>query len=339
MKIAVRVNNWIGDVIMNLPAIEVLRREYPEAEIVAIARPWVTEILQFRKDLVDRFIGYDDKGEMRGLKGMVAISKQLRRERFDLAVVFTKHLKGALMMALAGIPKRIGLKTPETRWFLNGGVSYAKLPKRNRHQSQNYLDTVCHGLNTESHAVRPRLEANLARRESAFSKHLSQTQGPYLMVHAGAAYGTAKRWQASGYAEVTARFLDRQGGTAVLLGVTSENEVNAEIETAVRDSRLVNLCGRTKLHESLDLISGADAFLSNDSGLMHAAAAFGVPQVAIFGPTDANATFPNSEKAQVVRHPVSCSPCFKRHCPIGHDCMKGVASNAVWQALLARLDR
>jgi len=337
MKIVVRVNNWIGDVIMNIPALEALRQEYPDAEIVAIARPWVTEILQFRADLVNRCIGFDDKGEMRGISGILAISRQLRKEKFDLGVVFTKHLKGALMLALAGIPKRIGLKTPETKLFLNGGISFAALPKRGRHQSLNYMDVVRSGLNLDGPAQKPRLEPNKVRMQSSFAKHLGGFEGPYLLVHAGAAYGTAKRWSAEGYASVIARYLATHGGTAALLGVKSEEEVNARIEAEVDDARLVNLCGKTKLYESLDLISGADAFLSNDSGLMHAAAGFGVPQVAIFGPTDARATFPNSDKAEVVRHEVECSPCFKRHCPIGHECMKGVTSQAVWQALEARL--
>lgn len=334
MKIAVRVNNWIGDVVMNLPALTLLRQAYPDAEIVAVARPWVASILQFRKDLVDRCIAFDDKGEAKSLGGFLRFCKSLRAERFDLGVVFTKHLKGALMMALARVPKRIGLKTGETSLFLNGGVAYKALPKSGRHQSLNYVDVVANGLGISSDdAPKPQLHRDSQSIEQVLKKFLGGNKHPLLCVHAGAAYGTAKRWSQDGYAAVVKRFLEERGGSALLLGVASEAEVNQHIETTVAHEGVINLCGKTTLAESLNLIAASDGFLSNDSGLMHVAGAFGRPQVAIFGPTDINATFPLNESAALVREAVSCSPCFKRHCPIGHDCMKQVEKGKVWQAL------
>lgn len=333
MKIAVRVTNWIGDVIMNLPALEALRQAYPKAEIVAIARPWVAQILQFRPDLVDRCLSFDDKGRHRGLRGFWRFSRQLRAERFDAGVVFTKHLKGALMMAVAGIPKRVGILTSETRWFLNGGISKSALPRTDRHQSENYLDLVRSGLGIEAPKVRPRLKQEPIQVDSVIQKFLPALARPLLGVHAGAAYGTAKRWSHERYAAVISRFLEDTQGSVALLGVAAEGEVNDTLLETVANPRLINLCGQTSLQESLLLIAGCDGFLSNDSGLMHAAAAFQIPQVAIYGPTDVRATYPMSPFAKTISHPVSCSPCFKRHCPIGHDCMQGVESAEVWESL------
>lgn len=342
MKIAVRVTNWIGDVIMNLPALEALRAAYPRAEIVAIARPWVAQLLQFRPDLIDRCLSFDDQRSHRGVSGFWKFCRQLRKEKFALGVVFTKHLKGALMMAAAGVPQRVGILTPETRWFLKGGVAKSRLPKSGRHQSENYLDVLRHGLGVAAPKASPRLMVDAQLLQNVFKKLLPTAPRPLLGIHAGAAYGTAKRWSAEGYAEVITQFLQTTEGSVVLLGVTAEADVNRVIVDTVQSSRLFNLCGNTTLQESLVLIGGCDVFLSNDSGLMHAAAAFQIPQVAIYGPTDVHATFPLSQVAKIISHPVACSPCFKRHCPIGHECMKGVGGPEVWstvQSLLPELPK
>ncbi|CAM2068230.1 lipopolysaccharide heptosyltransferase II [Sulfidibacter corallicola] len=330
-KIAVRVSNWIGDVIMNLPGLEMLRHHYPDAEIVAIARPWVRGILSFRPDLVDRCIDFDDRGEAKSPLGFWRFARGLREERFDMAVVFTKHLKGALMMWVAGIPVRVGFGTAETRWFLNGHIMRKSLPKTGRHQSRDYLELLerAGSLAPIEPSPLPRLDLdeNLARQVR--ETFLAGAAGPVLAVHAGAAFGTAKRWSAEGYAETCRRFLERTGGTVILLGVPAEAEVNTLIEETVADPGLRNLCGKTSLPESVALISVSDGFLSNDSGLMHVAAAFAKPQVAVFGPTDIAATFPLNERARTVYHKVDCSPCFLRDCPIGHDCMKAVTPDEV----------
>lgn len=331
-KIAIRVNNWIGDVVMSLAAIEQIRAQHPNAEIVAIARPWVQDLLAFRPDLIDRCIAYDDKGEMKGARGLWRISRQLRAERFDRIFVFTKHLKGAAMAWLAGIPIRAGLATPETRLFLNRGLPFRSLPKSGRHQSWNYLDAAAHAGVPVDAGAKPRLHELPELRERVQTRFLQDAPRPLLAVHAGAAYGTAKRWEPDRYAEICRRHAATTGGSVVLLGVASEADVNQRIAELAGDG-ILNLCGKTRLDESIAMIGQCDIFLSNDSGLMHVAAAFGKPQVAVFGPTDAEATFPLNPAARVVRHPVSCSPCFQRHCPIGHDCMRGVSTDAVWQAL------
>lgn len=322
---------------MNLPAIELIRARYPEAEIVAIGRPWVADVLSFRSDLIDRFIAYDDQGKHKGLAGLRAFAKQLKTERFDRGFVFTKHFKGAAMMALAGIKPRAGLKTPETFLLLSDGVSYKRLPKTGRHQSCNYVDVVAEseGLTATSYYTSPRLKRDDALYEACLAKFFGTQSGPRLVVHAGAAYGTAKRWLPERYAAACRHFLQRfDNGIVVLLGVASEKEVNETIEAALPATKVRNLCQKTTLKESLSIISSASYFISNDSGLMHAAGAFGVPQVAVYGPTDRHATYPLNSKAQLVYKDIECSPCFKRHCPLGHHrCMVDVSVDQVVAAM------
>lgn len=332
-KIAVRVNNWIGDVIMNVPALEVLRQQFPNAEIVAINRPWVKDILDFRKDLIDRCIRFDDRQEIKTFWDFWKFSRALRKEQFDMAFIFTSHFKGAALAYLAGIPVRVGFATFETFLFLSHRLARNTLPRGTRHQSENYLDllNIMH-LDT-ANRLRPKLHPDVELNAQTRAKFLRGLPEPIMAVHAGAAFGTAKRWLPERYAEVCRGFIKDRGGSIVLLGVSSEAKANAYIAKIINDPVAVNLCGNTKLKETISLISQANFFLSNDSGLMHVAAAFECPQVAIFGPTDVNSTFPNNPKAKTVYKPVPCSPCFKRHCPIGHDCMLEVKTEDVSEAL------
>ena len=337
MKIAIRVCNWIGDVVMNLPAIEIIRKKYPHAELVAIGRPWVADVLAFRPDLINRFIAFDDKKLHKGMGGLWRFARQLKDERFDKGFVFTKHFKGAAMMAFAGISPRAGLKTPETWLLLNRGIHFKRLPRSGRHQSLNYVDMVCEaeGLKAKDYySSKPTMHTDEPLKEASVEKFIGQSEAPRLVVHAGAAYGTAKRWLPERYAAVCQHFVRRHpDGVVVLLGVASEKEVNEEIENALKPANVRNLCQKTSLKESLALISSAHYFISNDSGLMHAASAFERPQVAIYGPTDRHATYPLNPQSKLVFKEIECSPCFKRHCPLGHHrCMVDVPVDAVVEA-------
>ena len=188
MKIAVRVTNWIGDVVMNLPGLEILRENFPEAEISAIARPWVRGILSFRSDLVDRVIPFDDHGSDQGVRAFWRFCRNLRRERFDLGLAFTAHIKGALMLRLAGIPVRAGFATPETTLFLNRRLDRKTLPVGTRHQSENYLDLMrTAGLAVPRRPI-PRLQPDPVLAAEVGQSFLQAHSGPLLVVHAGAAY-------------------------------------------------------------------------------------------------------------------------------------------------------
>src|SRR6185369_11347051 len=162
----------------------------------------------------------------------------------------------------------------------------------------------------------------------------------YYVFAPGAEYGPAKRWPAIHFAEL-ARALDRP---AVLLGSGKEAELCQEISHEAGEARCLNLAGKTPLLQAFALIAAAKAVVSNDSGLMHVAAAFGVPQVAVFGSSSPLHTPPLSESAKVIwlkddpayQPPLDCSPCFERECPLGHTrCLYDVTPERVG-ALLRR---
>ncbi len=321
MKILVKVSNWVGDVVMNLPALDALRARYPDAEIVALARPWVKHLFHFRQDLVNRTLIFEDSL----MKQPVALKRfiqMLRAERFDFGVALTRHFKGAFLLCAAGVPTRIGFSTLASRPFLNRPLSRDKMP-RDRHQSINYVELLSRAGKIECEHIPPRLHTDEELNQQLRQKFLQRAAGPLLVVHPGAAYGPAKAWLPERFGEVCQWFLRAYGGQAVVLGMPVEQDVS-RINAQVSAQGYLDLVGKCNLRESIALTSLADMVLSNDSGMMHVAGAFERPQVAVFGPTDVKSTFPLNPQAKTLQHAVPCSPCKHRICPIGHDCMVGI---------------
>jgi len=162
---------------------------------------------------------------------------------------------------------------------------------------------------------------------------------PLVGMAPGAAYGHAKRWPPLRVAEVIGRLTQERGATCVLVGASGDRDAGREIESALPSGvRAVNLIGRTDLRALIGVLSRCAAFVSNDSGAMHLAAAAGVPVTAIFGPTDERVTAPIGNH-DVLVHPVFCRPCMLRDCPIDHRCMKGITVEAVVASVERHLPR
>ena len=175
-------------------------------------------------------------------------------------------------------------------------------------------------------------------------------EGVCVGIAPGAAYGYAKRWPAERFGEVVVQLERELGATCVLLGTVGDRDAGRAIESAVdaagrdrqaageRPGRLVNLIGSTDIRALIGVISRCQAFLSNDSGAMHFAAALGVPVTAMFGPSDEHETAPLGDHT-VLTNPVWCRPCLLRECPIDHRCMKGISSDRVADAVARHVRR
>jgi heptosyltransferase-2 len=176
-------------------------------------------------------------------------------------------------------------------------------------------------------------------RVDAFLKTVGVDRSAPLVGFApGAAYGHAKRWPPDRVAQVIAR-LGARGVTCVMVGAGADRDAGREIESTLgAGSRVVNLIGRTDLRLLTGLLASCHAFVSNDSGAMHLAAAVGVPVAAIFGPTDERVTAPLGDH-DVIIHQVFCRPCMLRDCPIDHRCMRRVSVDTVFDAVTRRLDQ
>jgi heptosyltransferase-2 len=326
-RVVIRMPNWLGDIVMALPALTMARRGLPSARLAlalpAAFAPVAGEILDAAPDEV---LALDDR--QRGGRGEVA---RLRSGRFDLAILLTNSFGSAWIARRAGIPARWGFRASLRGALLTRAVAR---PRGRVHQAE-YYRALMRALGLPDVAGAPRIvptERTLARGRAALERAGVDITAPLVGIAPGAAYGYAKRWPPVRVADVIRRLAAR-GVTTVLLGSAGDREAGREIESA---ARTVNLIGRTDLRELMGVIAACRAFLSNDSGAMHLAAALGAPVVAIFGPTDERATAPLGDQTILTAN-VFCRPCLLRECPIDHRCMKRIGAERVADAVLDRL--
>ena len=325
-KILVRATNWIGDGVMSLSALAALRARFPAAEIVLVAKPWVSE-LYWHLPAVSRQIVYNPAGEHEGPQGFWKLIRALRAERFDAAILFQNAFHAAWMAWCAGIPVRVGYARDGRSSLLTDAVEVPS-PAAYGHQAYYYLHLLFRaGLIAKPQPV-AEIRLVLADSEKNWAaKHLQKLglQGPRFLVglNPGAFFGPAKRWLLHRYALLADRLVGALHADVLIFGSPAERPLAEEIARAMKHTPVI-LAGGTSLRQLMALLAQCHLVVSNDSGPMHLAAALGLPVLAIFGSTDERATGPVGSRTRVIRHPVACSPCGLRECPIDLRCMKGV---------------
>ncbi|HEX5474472.1 MAG TPA: lipopolysaccharide heptosyltransferase II [Vicinamibacterales bacterium] len=332
-RLVVRAPNWLGDAVMALPALESVRRHFPDAHLTIAAKaslaPLFEERLACRPDAV---LPLHAGGE----------AAQLRAGAFDAVLLLTNSFGSGWVARRSGIAERWGYRASGRRWLLTRAV-----PRPRRvHQSDYYRELVRRlfepgaspGGGTIAHPlidVRPESRARGARLLEA-----AGVPADALVVGfaPGAAYGEAKRWPPSRVADVVAH-LAREGVTGVLVGAADDRDTGRAVQSSLPAGvNVVNLIGRTDLRALAGVLARCRAFVSNDSGAMHLAAAIGVPVTAIFGPTDERATAPLGPHDLIVRD-VFCRPCMLRDCPIDHRCMRRIDAVSVAASVDRHLGR
>lgn len=341
-RLLVRAPNWIGDAVMCEPALRGLRALFPSVTITLLAKPPVAELFVAYPGL-DRVLVYEDQRAHAGLSGKWALAKMLRQQRFDLAVLFQNAFEAAFLMWLSGIPRRYGYATDGRAFFLTQPVA---VPDRRAltHQVAYYWNLL-KPLGATGEPQAPALVLS-DDEEKALKTRLAEadvTPTDFVIgINPGSTYGGAKRWLPERFAEVAQRVsrriqLERGRNVAVMiLGAKGEETLGRDIADRI-GGRSVLLSGTTTIRELMAATKRCGLLLTNDTGPMHIAAAFGVPVVAVFGPTDWRTTAPYGQEQGIVREPVDCSPCLLRECPIDHRCMTRVSVERVCEISLSRL--
>ena len=336
-QILVRSTNWLGDAVMTTPALSAIRASFPAARIVMLATPLAAQMFACH-GAVDEVIVYDNKGAHRGVLGRLRLAGELRRRGFDLAIMFPNSFDSALIPFLAGIPRRLGAMRDGRSLLLTHRYRVPAVPPAGQHQVHNDLGMLAHfGIAGGSS------ELNLmttAEEDGAIARTLAEVGiGPddfLIGVNPGATYGSAKRWYPERFAAAAAELGRRWQARVVITGSPAEAAMAGEIEKALPGA--LNLAGTTDVRGLMALIKRCNFFITNDSGPMHIAAAFGVPLVAVFGPTDHGATSPYTRLAAIVVRDTDCAPCKLRECPTDHRCMSAVTADDVVQAAEKLLD-
>jgi heptosyltransferase-2 len=331
--------SWVGDMVMAQALYKLLAERNPGIVVDVVAPAWSLPVLARMPEVrrgIELAVGH---GEL-GLRRRLALARVLRREHYSRAIVLPRSLKAALVPWLARVPCRTGFRG-EWRYGLLNDVR-----RLDATLDQTVKRFIALGLERDEPLPkalpsqwRPRLVADLRNLERLLVAHSLGADTAFAALLVGAEYGPAKRWPAAKFGELAAALAAR-GYVVVVLGSAKERALGDEVAAAAHGARVLNLCGQTSLGDVVDLLAAAKVAVSNDSGLLHVAAAAGTPVVAIYGSSSPEFTPPLTDTAAIVTRRLSCSPCFARDCPLGHlDCLRGLSSASVLaelEALLAR---
>ena len=312
MRTLVVAPSWIGDAVLSHPLLVRLKERDPQGAIHVLAPPWALPVYRRMPEVAETIALPFAHGDLK-LGARRAFARSL--PRYDRAVVLPNSFKSALIPWHAGIPVRTGYRGEMRYGLVNDlrSLDREKLPlivERYAALAEPAAEELRRPL------PEPRLEVDESARRATAAKYGIDLARPVAAFAPGAEYGPAKRWPARHFAEL-AKTLDARGFQVWLMGSQQDAAITAEIQRLC-GALCVDFAGRTSLDEAIDLLSLAARVVTNDSGLMHIAAALERPTAAIFGSSSPAFTPPLSSRARIVTLKLACSPCFQRDCPLGH---------------------
>src|SRR5450830_469785 len=321
---------WVGDMVLAQSLFKVLKAKQPDCIIDVAAPAWTMPLLE-RMPEVNQGIAVPFKHGELALWQRIQFGRSLKNQAYTQAILLTNSFKSGIIPFAAGIPRRTSF-LGEMRYGLINDIRPLDKTKLVRTVDR----FVALGLDkdvTITDIPNPALIADKTKLLQALEKLNTTTQGKILGLCPGAEYGEAKRWPAEYYAEVANKALNK-GWQVWLFGSEKDMPVTAQINQLTQ-GKCLDLGGKTKLGEAIDLMSLCNTVISNDSGLMHIAAALDKSLVAIYGSSDPHHTPPMSAKATVLYLGLECSPCFERVCPLGHlNCLRQIKPKQVSNALI-----
>jgi heptosyltransferase-2 len=325
-RILIVAPSWVGDAILSESLVAVLRDEPLEDPLVdVLTPPWCAAVYARMRGIGEIIASPFRHGEL-GIGQRRSLAREIRSRRYTCCFVLPNSFKSALIPWLAAIPRRIGYGGEARRPLLT------EVHRRDGKTLLRLVDRYVALAVPRGHLLpvppAPVLMPNAANAAAAMRALTLSTHRPIAILCPGAEYGPAKRWPAEHFIALARRLLDT-GYAVWLLG--SPNDQAAAMPIAAALAGVRDLTGRTDLGTAIDLLSLASIVVSNDSGLMHAAAAVGRPLVALFGSSSPIYTPPLSPRAQIAKIDIDCSPCFQRECPLGHfKCMRELGVDRIY---------
>lgn len=331
---------------MTIPALHRLRASFPQAQITLLAPPRAAEIFTGFPQ-VDEIVAYQRKEK--GKQAFLDAMRTLRKERYDVAILFQNAFEAALLSILGGVKIRIGYDTQRRGVLLTHKLLRGE-SHRNRHQTYDYLDLVaeaeraCFGREVD---VAPQhIPALLASQEQIqAAEALLQRQqvktGKLIALNVGATNSRAKCWPEDRFAALADRMAAELRARIVLIGAGSERDNAAQVIAQMKQKQAAtNLAGETSIAELIGLLASCDLVVTNDTGPAHVAAALGRPTLTIFGPTNEFETAPLGSRSELIRADgVECARCMHRDCPIDHHCMTRLQVDAVARRAFSLLEK
>ncbi len=311
--------SWVGDMVMAQSLFKILKARPSKPDIDVIAPPWSAPIIERMPEISNRIELNVNHGEF-GLKKRFSLGKHLKQYQYSQAIVLPRSLKAALTPFFASIPTRTGF-LGEMRYGLLNDIRL--FDKKKLDQTVKRFATLGLPANQALGEI-PKPSLNIdPKNQQKLVEQLKLSDKPAIALLPGAEYGPAKQWPLDYYRELAKRILD-SGKQVWILGSNKDKPAGDTIVESLGE-HAINLCGETSLADAIDLLASAEHCVSNDSGLMHVAAAVNTPVIAIYGSSSPDFTPPLTERAQIQYKNLDCSPCFKRECPLGHlNCLKTI---------------
>lgn len=318
---------WVGDMVMAQTLFIALKQLHPEAPIDVMAPAWAAPLVGRMPQIRNRIDAPFSRKKLEfGLRRRIGRSL---RGQYGHAFVMQGSWKSALVPWFAGIARRTG-NLREMRYGLLNDI--VPLPAELKRKTAHAFFSLARGGAFEQ----PRLTLDLENQRQLLEKH-GLAKGRFVALMPGAEFGPAKRWPGERYAEF-ARHAQSTGLRVALFGSANDKPVTAEIAALAPGA--VDLAGATRLEDAIDLIGAARLAVSNDSGLMHVAAAVGTPVVGVYGSTSPENTPPLTSERDLVWLGLDCSPCHQKTCPLGHfNCMLTLDTDRVWAAAERLMER
>lgn len=321
--------SWVGDMVMAQSLFKILKVQNPDLKIDVLAPAWCSALTDYMPE-VNRLIEAPFAHGALSFRTRWKLAKQIQG-CYDVAYVLPNSLKSALVPWLARIPQRIGYLGEQRYGLLN---QHQALDKKALPLMVQRFAALAEGMQATVPVLEdiplPRLIVKSNDIDNIAQKYQlnNSIDEQVLALCPGAEFGASKQWPEQHYAAVAKFYLDA-GWQVWLFGSEKDFAVCDQIESLSRQ-KCHNLAGKTSLSDAVTLMAAADLVISNDSGLMHVAAALHKPLVAVYGSTDPSFTPPLNQAAKIERLALECSPCFKRDCPLGHmDCLVKLSPNQV----------
>lgn len=331
-KILVAGPAWVGDMVMAQSLFITLKQRPHPVEIDVLAPAWSNPILARMPEVREIINLPVNHGEL-GLIERYKLGKSLRSKQYDQAIITPRSYKSALVPFFAQAKQRTGYRGEMRYGVLN---DIRKLDKNILKQTvQRYAALGAEGDASDAPDTPfPKLRIDNNNLQKLLTKFDLNLNAPVIALLPGAEYGEAKRWPIKYYAELATK-LQEQGFQVWILGSKKDHAAAVSISL---ENKAINLCGKTQLEDSIDLLSVCKSAVTNDSGLMHIAAAVDIPLIAIYGSSTPDYTPPLTTKAKIQYLNLGCSPCFKRKCPLGHtQCLNDIKVETILESVLNKV--
>jgi len=322
--------SWVGDMVMAQSLFRLLHERMPHASLDVLAPAWSLPIIARMPEVRKGVVSPAGHGEV-GLWRRWKVAQAVRREKYDQAIVLPRSLKAALIPWFAGIPRRTGFRGEMRFHLINDRYDF---DERKLNQTvKRFLALALRPEETLPPVPQPRLLVSPTHQREVIERLQLATNRPVIAMMPGAEYGPAKCWPIE-YYRALAGMLQKEGHSVWVFGSARDRAAGEEI---ARGTGAVCLCGRTELEDVVDLLGVCQQAVSNDSGLMHVAAAVGTRVIALYGSTSPAFTPPLTDNCFIHYLGIECSPCFQRECPLGHfRCLTDIRPEAVLETLRER---